>query len=81
MVYVVATPSAVKKITEEEVPALIAVGVARAAPGINAVDAEEAVDVVLLPLGVTTKVYDVPFVSPVIEQVAVVLRARGVRFA
>jgi hypothetical protein len=59
----------------------MAVGVAKAAAGTNAVDAAEALDVVLLPLGVTTKVYDVPFVSPAIVQVVVVLRARGVRFA
>jgi hypothetical protein len=59
----------------------MAVGVARATAGTNAADAADAVDVVLLPLGVTTKVYDVPFVSPVIEQVAVTLRPRGVRFA
>jgi hypothetical protein len=62
-VYVVATPSAVKKITAEPVPALIAFGVARAAPGIiEAVG--DASEVVLLPLGVTVKVYVVPLVSP-----------------
>jgi hypothetical protein len=59
----------------------MAVGVARAAAGTNALDAAEAVDVVPLPLGVTTKVYDVPFVSPTIVQVVVALRPRGVRFA
>jgi hypothetical protein len=63
MVYVVATPSAVKKITAEEVPALIAFGVARAAPGVI-VAVGDASEVVLLPLGVTVKVYAVPLASP-----------------
>jgi len=62
-VYVEATPSAVK-VTVEVVLPTEAVGVARGAPGITAVDAADARVVVPLPLGVTVKVYDVPLVSP-----------------
>jgi hypothetical protein len=62
-------------------PASVVVAWAMAIPGMNAVDAADTVEVVPPPLGVTLKVYDVPFVSPVTVHVAVTLRPRGVRFA
>jgi hypothetical protein len=50
------------------VPAFATVGVARAFVGVAEADAAEMVDVVLLPLGVTVKVYAVRLVSPVTLQ-------------
>jgi hypothetical protein len=67
-VYVVATPSAVNATLSAVVPAKVTVGVAMATPGMKAADAGDTVEVVLLPLGVTVKVYDVPFVRPVTVQ-------------
>jgi hypothetical protein len=66
-VYVGDAPSAVK-VTVDLVLPTDAVGVASAAPGIAAADASDAKVVVLLPLGVTMNVYDVPLVSPVTVQ-------------
>jgi hypothetical protein len=56
------------KVTVDLVLPVEAVGVARAAPGIAAGEASEAKVVVLLPLGVTMNVYDVPLVRPVTVQ-------------
>jgi hypothetical protein len=67
-VYVEATPSATNETVAAAEPAVTAVGVARAAPGIAAAEAAETTEVVPPPLGVTVKVYDVPFVRPVTVQ-------------
>jgi hypothetical protein len=67
-VYVVATPSAVNVTRIEVAPEVATVGAVRTIPGINAADAEDTVEVVPPPLGVTVKVYDVPFVSPATTQ-------------
>jgi hypothetical protein len=63
-VYVEATPSAVNVTTAAPLLAKAAVGWARKfTPGMAAFDARDTVDVPP-PVGVTTKVYDVPLVSP-----------------
>jgi hypothetical protein len=58
-----------------EAPKLVAEGVVRIATGVTAADAADIVEVVLPPLGVTVKVYDVPFVNPEIVQLCVVVGA------
>ena len=65
--YVGDDPSAVNVTVTLPLPAE-PVGVVRAPPGIAAAVATDGKVVVLAPLGVTMKVYDVPLVSPVTVQ-------------
>lgn len=65
--YVDATPSAAKVTVAEPLPAT-AIGAEREDAGLIELEAREPVDAVLLPLGVTVNVYDVPLVSPVTVQ-------------
>jgi hypothetical protein len=67
-VYVVATESAVNETRIEVAPAFASVTPPMAIPGIKAAEAEDTVEVVPPPLGVTVKVYDVPFVIPATTQ-------------
>jgi hypothetical protein len=68
-VYVEATASAVNATATAPVPAHVTVGVAKAEiPAVIAAEADEIVDVVAFPLGVTVKVYDVPLARPVTVQ-------------
>jgi hypothetical protein len=67
-VYKVATPSATNETVIAPVPAFLTVGAASAAVGASATDAADTVELVLLPLGVTTKVYNVAFVRPLTVQ-------------
>jgi hypothetical protein len=67
-VYVAATPSATNETLMAPLPAFATVGVARAAVGVIEADAADCEETVLLPLGVTVKVYATPLVSPVTLQ-------------
>jgi hypothetical protein len=61
----------VKEMFTSPLPASRADGAPRIAPGATALDANDVVDVVLLPLGVTVKVYETPFVRLLTTQLYV----------
>jgi hypothetical protein len=69
--YVDDTASAVNVIVAAPTPSLTAVGVPIAAPKTSGAEAGETVEVVLFPLGVTMKVYDVPAARPEMLQCCV----------